>query len=742
MKSTLRFGSRSQSGFILFILLLISIVIGSCSTFKYKTYEENEKVEDPEPNYNLTLTDDFQQYTSYMFIGNRIENFGTYFNTFYNASENFEEAYQEYIARVLSVYSERLDSIYSTPPLSSDAIDKFNKCIEKASRVIQYHKSSAFMDQSVLLIGKAYYYLGDNVKAERKFSEFLSKLSSSRYIDEAVLYYAKTQMRVGDYDNSLERLNNLIKNSDNKSIVAESYQTVAEYYIRNRDYESAIKNYRKSIELSNDNDFKAQMQFIIATVTSRNDHSKGAAEFGKVLEYSTSYELEYLARYNFAKNLILSNQFTGVAKQLDQMEVEYKDNIDYLSEIELLYAKYYVQRKNYKKATERYLDVILMYPKTPASSDASYALADYYENQIGDYLNALRYYRYSTEENSAGHYAAITNSKFKTFKRYFELMSVIAGKEINTDYDTSFLNLTRPPGYEEIEPGFEDEGEQKKGRPGGSVLSSFNQFADSLQDSEFVHVDSTAQMTEKIAKAKFELAELFVYDLNKPDSAEKYLWSAYEQSEDSDFKSTALFTLSGLFRSTGDAAKADEVLKTIIEQYPLSKMANESRRLLNLPLVEESSLGPADSIYSGAENYFVKELYSESLNNFVEIVNNYPDTKYFERANYACGWIYENILHKYDSAYYYYSKLVEKSPNSELSLMIAGKLQEYRSANEIPGDSLKSTDTSKTEGERINKQEEDPVKIDETGDVPDPLKQGDPIKKEEDPVKEHGIDNK
>jgi uncharacterized protein YabN with tetrapyrrole methylase and pyrophosphatase domain len=66
-----------------------------------------------------------------MFIGNRIENFGTYFNTFFNAKENFDEAYEDYVTRVLSTYNERLDSIYATPGISQEAKDKFNR-IEKA----------------------------------------------------------------------------------------------------------------------------------------------------------------------------------------------------------------------------------------------------------------------------------------------------------------------------------------------------------------------------------------------------------------------------------------------------------------------------------------------------------------------------------------------------------------------------------------------------------------------------------
>jgi len=192
-----------------------------------------------------------------MFIGNRIENFGTYFNTFYNAQDKFDDGYDEYEKKILSHYSDRVDSIFITVQLSQDAIDDFNAAIEKASKVIQYHKSSSFMDKAVFLIGRSYYYLGDYIKAERKFNELISKLSMSPLLEEDNLYLAKTRMRMDNTSQALESLDKIISTSQNKSIVAEAYQSMAEYYISQRDYTSAIKDYNKSIELSSDNSFRA-----------------------------------------------------------------------------------------------------------------------------------------------------------------------------------------------------------------------------------------------------------------------------------------------------------------------------------------------------------------------------------------------------------------------------------------------------------------------------------------------------
>lgn len=682
---------------VLPVLFASLLVFQSCSTFNYKTYVEQKDADDPEPNYDLTLNPDFQEYTSYMFIGNRIENFGTYFNTFFNARENYDEAYDDYVARVLANYSERLDSIYAAPSLSQESKDKFNKALEKASKVIQYHKSSAFMDQAVLLIGKSYFYLGDYLKAERKFSEFISKLSKSAYIEEALLFLARTQLRLGNNEPALARLNDLIANSKDKAVVAAAYQSLAEYYINLKDYESSIKNYSKSIEYSNDNEFKAQMQFLIASVNARQSAAKGAAEFLKVLNYSTTFELEFLARHNYVKNLILSNNLTSIIKLIDQLDIDYKDNPEYLPDISYLRAMYYEQKKNYKEAVKHYKEVIVSYPKSVASSDASYILGDYYENEKGDYLTALWYYRYSGEENASGHYKEEAAGKLKIYSKYFELRSVIAGVQINTGYDTTFLQQLKPE-LKQKQEGIENFENPNKGKgdlgPGGlSSDSSHNTQQDSLGKTSYSSVDSLALRAEKVAKAKFELAELFIFDISKPDSAEKYLKESYDESADRDFKCKVLYALADLYRNTNRTDKYEAALKEIIADYPVNPVANECRKLLNIPVEEEILQSSDDSIYFYAEKQFTDSRYSEALDAFRVISENYSASLHASKANYAIGWIYENVLSKPDSAFIYYSKIGQDAPSIELYSKIYGKITEYKNSLAGNKDSLGTQDS-------------------------------------------------
>lgn len=715
--------NKPGSKYLLYLLLIsCAFAIVSCSTFTYKTYTPDESVEDPEPDYSITLNSDFQEYTSFMFIGNRMENFGTYFNTFYNAIQNYDEAYEDYEMRILPKYNEQIDSIYQHIPLSQEAIDKFTKAIEKASKVMQFHKSTAFMDQAVLLIGKSYFYLGDYLKAERKFNEFLSKLGTSSLYNEAVLYHARTQFRLNNSTEGISKVEYLLKNSTDKYIISGAYQTLAEYYISQKDFESAVNNYRKSIEYSNDKEFKAQMQFLIASVIARKNPGTAADEYKKVLDYSTTYDLEYYARYNYIKNLILSHSFANIPDLLRKIEVDYKESSTYLGEIKLLSAIYYDQSNN-SKSIKEYSDVLKTYPKTPSSSDASYAIAKYYE-KMGDYLNAYRYYRYSAEENTQGHYYNETNLKINVFRKYYELKSRIAGVVINTEYDSTFLRNVKSDEQLQMERQTEGErkiDEERLGKPGGAGLtdSLLPKSRDSLlktmsDTSTSMQVDSSAMKDEEISKAEFELAELFVYDFSKPDSAEHYLLESYERSHNNDFKSKVLFGLASLYKNQKQDAKAGEVFNKIINEFPATVAAEESRKQLGLPLTnQEHFADEADSLYSSAENLFEKKEYRNALDAYNNIIVAYPSSRFVAKSYYAMGWIYENIFDRNDSAYIYYSKLLEKEPNSDYSKQVGAKVMEYiasttadTSANKTPGldSSSNIKDTTKIGGEELPKE--------------------------------------
>jgi tetratricopeptide (TPR) repeat protein len=208
--------------FLSFSTLAIVVSQAGCNFVTYSTVSTTAKDDslgvEPNPDFSRTLDFEFQDFTSYLFMGNRIENFSAYFNKFFEAKQDFDEAMEEYRTSFISTYNRRLDSLGITPPITSSVKEKLDRSIERASKIIQFHKSSKYIDDAVLIIGKAYYFETDYINAERKFNEFLLRLSSSELTDEALLYLARTKIKTGRQEEGTKIFKQLIDESDNKDV--------------------------------------------------------------------------------------------------------------------------------------------------------------------------------------------------------------------------------------------------------------------------------------------------------------------------------------------------------------------------------------------------------------------------------------------------------------------------------------------------------------------------------------------
>ena len=121
------------------ILLVFAVIFPSCAVFN------------PASDYMK------QRYTNAI----------AYFNTYYNAQRAFQDAEEEAIAAKKDFLDKQTkNKIFSIP---QTARTKFTASIEKNSKLLSYYPTSKWVDASLLMIGKAYYYTDDDLKAERKY---------------------------------------------------------------------------------------------------------------------------------------------------------------------------------------------------------------------------------------------------------------------------------------------------------------------------------------------------------------------------------------------------------------------------------------------------------------------------------------------------------------------------------------------------------------------------------------------
>ena len=747
---------------ILFVFLIISV--SSCNYYTHRTYVKTEikEDEDPEPQYDVSLDENYQNFVEFMFMGNRSEAFGTYFNKFFTAQEDYSAAMTEYTASFIANYNPRIDSLNVLPPVPQGAKDKFTKVIERCSKIIQFNKNTRYIDDAVLLIGKSYYNQQEYLQAERKFGEFLSKLTSSKLYDEAILYLGRTKMKLGKSIEAETILKNLLENTKDNEIKSDIYSELAIYSASKRNYNEAITFFEKSIEETKDKEKKAGKQYIIGKIYILLAPEKAVDMYDKVIKNTSNFDLDFYGQYN--KCIALNK--TGRSKEaFDYSKKLAKDYRDYpelkqLSEDENANALFLL--KQYKEAFSKSFQIIYDYPSSKAAADCYYYIAIYYENVKKDYLNAAINYKKVRNTSTASEYYQTADTKFNMFDKYFTYLAEISDtlKTEIPDENPDFQNYNNEKSKEKGEeikgklPGEQPSfpGKEGKGGSGGfkdsteikketspkeselkketlpkeikkdtlpkypdtsnniKPLDSLLNKKDSIENKQpVVNLDSIMQIKmKKRFNAYFSMAELFIYSFNIIDSAIYYLKYIVDNDTNRNLKPKAMYMLSSLYKSKGMNEIADELLNKIISDYPLMELANEARKLMGIPVVEIAK-DEADAEYIDAMQKAVTGKHSEALSILKDIPVKHPASSLNPKAIYAVAYIYENYLKNKDSAYVYYKMLKEKHPGSIYAANIDGKIESYAPPSEkkddkTPLDSLKKDiglDSLKTLGDSL-----------------------------------------
>ena len=718
---------RFFNSIFLVCLLITAVYLNGCDYTTHRTLSKETVTtdEEPDPDYKISLDYNYQDFISFMFLGNRSETFSTYFNKFYTANEDYEEALKEFKASRIASYNQKLDSVNILTPVLQSTKDKFTKVIERCSKIIQYNKNTKYLDDAVMLIGLSYFYSNDFLQAERKFNEFLSKLSTSDISDEALLYLGMSKLRLRKNADAETILKSLLQNSKSQEVKAEALQVLAVHNIGLKNVSVAIEDLKKSIELTKDRETRAERMLLLGKIYSIYDKKSAPGMYELAFKNTSDFDFEFYAKLNEAKAYNEILKYDQSLEILNKMDRKYLDYPDFKQLVELEIANTDFFQKKYKEAKEKYFYIIVKYPSSKAAAESYYRLGVYYETIMKDYLKALVSYKKSNETSLNYDYAEKSSKKALTLDRYFTIQAVIHDTtKIEIPAEEPEFQLFKKKYEEEqnkelIKPGIDPKSGFEQPKGGGmqgrdtipeedSLLKSFEKILEEQKKNEgldtipntkeqpidtltenqlkdsivvpIVNEDSikAANESNKI-NAYFELAEIFYYDLNLSDSSIYYLDKIINEYDNSDLESKAAFYLGTIYKSRGDNEKSKQYFEYVIKEYPNSVFANESRNNLGIKVIErdlssdDSLSSIMDNIVSGngdREN-LVKALYSS-----VEKDINNP---LIPKAYFTLGWVYENLYPNKDSVMKYYGLLLTKYNSSEYATNVKPRYDYYKS---------------------------------------------------------------
>ena len=174
------------------------------------------------------------------FVGKRLDNFSAYYNTYYNAENALEEG-----IKALDTGQEQqpIDqdfylSLFSGSEQATSQRKPFEDAIIKCADILRKHPDSKWVDDAVLVIGKAWFYTQNYVGAEEKFNEILTL--ESRLHDEARFWLARTLIASGQYLAAFDHLQVSLNRDDlSRRWEPKLRLALAELHVRRKSWDEA-----------------------------------------------------------------------------------------------------------------------------------------------------------------------------------------------------------------------------------------------------------------------------------------------------------------------------------------------------------------------------------------------------------------------------------------------------------------------------------------------------------------------
>lgn len=592
-------------------------------------------------------------------ISNAYVNTLTYFNVYYNAKRAFDNAEAD-------IRDAEKKAQASTTPgtqaasIPASAIKNLDLVIDKCSNILAYHSRSAFVDDALMMTGKAFYYKAEYSKAERKFLELITQYPGSSLNPEAQLWYAMSQEKLNENDQARTSASALIESSGkggDRDIVARAYALLGLLSTKDGATAAAVESYRKSEEAADDDQLKADAWYKVGKLYFDDGQYESAVHaLLQVDGYSDNV-------YQIFQSTLLATQAYRKLEHLDkalalenEMSQDYRFK-DYLGPVMLERGTIMLSGKRYEEAVNIFQGLDTTYARTETGATADFELGKYYEQVAGDYQRARDYYRRATQVpatpilDQAAHKVAAFNLYFDDLKQIAMTDSVLL---LATKIDTALM---------------------RSDTVAGAHTDTLTTARDSVTMARVtpkpkLNVDSLRAIE---AKAASGLGELFYTDLANPDSAVYWLKFSLSQQYVESSAPRILYILSQLATTYPEKtrATATEYQGQIVKDFPKSYFAKQILHPEATDSTEQSSVDSAGIKYVAAEAMIEAGKNDEALDALNDIIARYPASPHAAKCRYALGWLYENRLGKMDSAAAEYKVLIAQYPATSFAKAVS-----------------------------------------------------------------------
>ncbi len=272
----------------------------------------------------------------------------------------------------------------------------FEYIIEKASKPIQWHENSKWVDDCYLLIGKARMYQGDYMNAVLTFGYVRGNTDDKDARHAALVQLVRTFTESEEFDNAL-RMREMLR----KDKAAISEENTRDYHLVMAHFHRQLENFdlvRDHMELAlpliKGRMERARFNYLLGQLFElEKDNRKAYAHYDKAVKLSPTYELEFhadLARSGL-REITSEEVIAETNKYLNKLLNDEK-NWEYRDKVYYEMAEFEIRQEKHQEALA-FLNESVQVSENPVQKSYSYlGMGKIYYQVLKDYEKAAKYY--------------------------------------------------------------------------------------------------------------------------------------------------------------------------------------------------------------------------------------------------------------------------------------------------------------------------------------------------------------
>lgn len=479
---------------------------------------------------------------------------------------------------------------------------KYNEAIKKASAVLQNHPKSKYADDALLLIAKSFYYTGEYSRAREKCVELTSVFRDSKLIPEARFYQGMSEYYLQNTEKALAMLHEMADKADDGSLRERASFMLARIPFEEKRYDEAVPEFNHFIDKFGGSQFRQRAD------------SMRAASFWELGMYDSA-EVAYHKLSDRSDGLELKYTAKFREGECKYQRADFSGGLEIFRDLQkderffvhkgmLAYevAMGLLSLDSMSAALEILYKLPEDYPRTEAGARSLFALGDIYQSK-GDSLSRAQTYFQDAPKAWAG-------------DQEFTTASMERAREI-----TELLALQK---------------------------------------------ELTSQDSSSYAESNFLLGELFLRQLDNPDSALEKFRLVVDDYSESEYAPLAMLNIAEVAEeSRADTNMAQNIYRSLVARYPGAEASILARRRLGMPPPSDITQSDILLMYGAETMLFDQHNPDSALVLYGELVTKFPESPLVPQAYFAQAWVLDNYYSRNDSTVYLaYNQVAQGFPGT------------------------------------------------------------------------------